>query len=203
MLRLKPFSQSSAFCGPASLKLVLSYYGIRRSEKQIAKLCGYKDKETCIEEKKKQAEKERSLTLPKGRQKKLKLPEISLEEEEQILEHISDKGVTAGQILKAAKMLGLKGYVKDLATLDDIKKCIRKKIPVIVDWFSAYTLPGGGHYSVVVDIDKENIYLQDPEIGRMRAMRLSDFKSVWFDFDTDYPEKKEEFFTKRMIVIHK
>ncbi|TSC83912.1 MAG: putative fusion protein (N:peptidase-C:desuccinylase) [Parcubacteria group bacterium Gr01-1014_13] len=38
MLRVLPFRQSSGFCGPASLKMVLEYFGIKKSEKELAKL---------------------------------------------------------------------------------------------------------------------------------------------------------------------
>lgn len=40
MLQLKPFRQTSGFCGPASLKIVLSYYGVEKSEKELVKLTG-------------------------------------------------------------------------------------------------------------------------------------------------------------------
>lgn len=38
MLRVLPFRQSSGLCGPASLKMVLEYFGIKKSEKELAKL---------------------------------------------------------------------------------------------------------------------------------------------------------------------
>ncbi len=38
MLKVKPFSQSSGLCGPASLKMVLEYFGVKKSEKELAKL---------------------------------------------------------------------------------------------------------------------------------------------------------------------
>lgn len=38
MLPVKPFLQSSGLCGPASLKIVLEYFGIKKSEKELAKL---------------------------------------------------------------------------------------------------------------------------------------------------------------------
>ncbi len=36
MIKLKPFKQSKGYCGPASLKMVLSAYGINRSENYLA-----------------------------------------------------------------------------------------------------------------------------------------------------------------------
>lgn len=37
-LDVKPFRQSPGFCGPASLKMVLEYYGVERTEKEIGQL---------------------------------------------------------------------------------------------------------------------------------------------------------------------
>lgn len=41
MLKVKPFQETlnAGMCGPASLKMVLSYYGINKSERELAKLC--------------------------------------------------------------------------------------------------------------------------------------------------------------------
>lgn len=38
MLKIKPFEQSRGFCGPTSLRSVFLYFGIKKSEKEIAKL---------------------------------------------------------------------------------------------------------------------------------------------------------------------
>jgi len=37
MIKLKPFKQSKGYCGPACLKMVLSAYGINKSERYLAK----------------------------------------------------------------------------------------------------------------------------------------------------------------------
>ena len=41
MLKVKPFQETlnAGMCGPASLKIVLAYYGTEKSEKELAKLC--------------------------------------------------------------------------------------------------------------------------------------------------------------------
>jgi len=154
MLNIKPFRQSSGFCGPACLKMVLDYYGVKKSEKELAKL---------------------SAATP-------------------------GKGVGAEGLLKTAKELGFKGFVKDFSNLHDIRiYALNKKIPVIVDWFSATD----GHYSVVVHIDQEKIYLQDPDLGRLRTMNLDTFKRVWFDFLGDFLRSKDDIIIRRMIVIYK
>lgn len=38
MIPLKPFRQSPGLCGPASLKIVLEYFGIKKLEEELAKL---------------------------------------------------------------------------------------------------------------------------------------------------------------------
>lgn len=40
LLQVKSFRQTSGMCGPACLKMVLEYYGIKMSEKKLAKMCG-------------------------------------------------------------------------------------------------------------------------------------------------------------------
>lgn len=154
MLKIKPFRQKPGFCGPAALKMVLDYYGISKSEKELAALSG---------------------ATP-------------------------TKGVGVQGLLKAAKKFGLRGLVKDFSEIRDIRGYVlKKKIPVIVDWWSV----DEGHYSVVVDINKENIYLQDPEWGRVRAMKIQTFKRVWFDFPGDFLRSKIQLNIRRMLALYK
>lgn len=42
MLSLEPFQETlnAGMCGPASLKIVLAYYGVEKSEQELAKMCG-------------------------------------------------------------------------------------------------------------------------------------------------------------------
>ncbi len=48
MLKIKPFKQSTGYlCGPASLKMILSYYGVNKSEKIIAKQTNTTSKRGC------------------------------------------------------------------------------------------------------------------------------------------------------------
>lgn len=41
-LKVNPFQETlnAGVCGPASVKIVLDYYGVNKSEKELAKLCG-------------------------------------------------------------------------------------------------------------------------------------------------------------------
>lgn len=106
-------------------------------------------------------------------------------------------GVGAEGLQKAAETLGFKCFFKDYSELSDIRRFIKKGIPVIVDWFD-----DGGHYSVVTGMDKENIYMQDPGLGYERAMKLKDFKTSWFDFPNSFLRSKDELIIRRMIVVY-
>ena len=50
MIKLKLFKQSKGYCGPACLKMVLSAYGINRSEKYLAELTKSSRITGCAEE---------------------------------------------------------------------------------------------------------------------------------------------------------
>lgn len=133
--------------------MVLEYYGIKKSERELARLSG----------------------ATVGR------------------------GVEGEGLLRAAKKLGLRGFIKDFASFSDIKRfVIQENIPVIVDWFSR----DDGHYSVVVGIDGKNIYLQDPEWGKRVKMDLKIFYRVWFDFPGNYIRSPKDLIIRRLIAIY-
>lgn len=109
-----------------------------------------------------------------------------------------EKGVGAEGILKAAKHFGLNGFVKDLADFKDIETYVKeKKVPLIVDWFST----DEGHYSIVVDIDDNFIYLRDPLYRSIQKMERVIFKRVWFDFSSDFLRSKDDLILRRIIVV--
>ena len=39
MLNITPFRQKPGFCGPASLKMVLDFWGVKITEKKIVVIC--------------------------------------------------------------------------------------------------------------------------------------------------------------------
>ena len=47
------------------------------------------------------------------------------------------------------------------------------------------------------------IYLQDPQLGHPRAIKLEEFKRIWFDFEPAFMATKEDLLLRRMIVILK
>lgn len=114
------------------------------------------------------------------------------------------KGVDGKGLVTAAKALGFKGSVKNNSSIADLRQYVlKKKIPVIVDWFSWFGFDVDGHYSVVVHIDKTHIYLRDPELKKIRKISLQTFRRAWFDFPGDFMTSKKELILRRMIVISK
>jgi ABC-type bacteriocin/lantibiotic exporter with double-glycine peptidase domain len=150
MIDLKPCKQSKGYCGPASLKMVLSVYGITKSEKYLAKLT------KCTR----------------------------------------TKGCDEVNIVKAAEELGFKGYYKQNSLISEVKKLVKKGIPVIVGWFSPEQ---AGHYSVVVGFEKNKILLADPHFGEVKEHTIAWFKERWFDL----PFRPKGPLRKEIIVIHR
>ena len=164
LLPVKPFQETlfKSMCGPASLKMVFDYYGIEKSEQEIAKLAGTTD----------------------------------------------ELGTDDQGIKKAAEELGFKVEIKNNSTFEDIQEWLDKKVPVIVNWFTRGRADyedsevADGHYSVVVGLDEEFIYIQDPEIGKVRKIEKEDFMKVWFDFTSEYI-KPDELIIRQLIAIYK
>lgn len=164
LLDVKPFQEilDADVCGPASLKIVLEYYGVNKSEEELAGLCKIK----------------------KG------------------------LGTDDMGIKKATEKLGLKIKIKNKSSFKDIEKWLKKDVPVIVDWFTRGRTDYGdsstadGHYSMVMGLDDEFIYLQDPELGAMRKINRNDFMRVWFDFKGEFL-KPNELIVRQTIAIYK
>lgn len=164
-LKVKPFQETlhKGYCGPAVLKMVLKYYMIDKSEKELAKIVG---------------------TTKSG-------------------------GTDDKALVRVFKKFGLKSKIKNNANFSDIKKYLDKDIPVIVDWFTKgrkdypESTVADGHYSIVVGLDEEFIYLQDPEIGRMRKLAKDDFLRVWFDYVGEFLKSSDQMIIKQLIAIYK
>ncbi|MDO8469991.1 MAG: cysteine peptidase family C39 domain-containing protein [bacterium] len=164
LLPVKPFQETlhQNMCGPASLKMVFHYYGIEKSEQEIAEMCNVDE----------------------------------------------DLGTNDTTIQRVAEELGFKVKIKNNSTFEDIRAWLDEKVPVIVNWFtrgrSDYddSEVADGHYSVVVGLDEEFIYLQDPEIGKLRKIEKEDFMKVWFDFTGKYINP-DELIIRQLIAISK
>lgn len=145
MITLFPFKQSdSSRCGPACVKMILSYYGIDVTEDDICTHC----------------------------------------------DHTYELGCTNEAIQKALDHYGIASIIKTNCDLADIEYWIRHHIPVIIDWFTPGINPGpedmpNGHASIIVGIDRERVYMLDPENGQHRSILREEFMRVWFDWSID------------------
>lgn len=126
----------------------------------------------------------------------------------QLCKHNKDLGVDDNGIKKAAEKLGFNVLIKNNSNLRDIEKWLDKKVPVIVNWFTkgrqdySESEVADGHYSVVAGLDEKYIYLQDPEIGKIRRLKRDDFMRVWFDFKGEYI-KPNELIVRQIIAIYR
>ena len=119
-----------------------------------------------------------------------------------------DLGIDDKGLARAAKHFGFKVKIKNNSNFKDIEKWLDKKVPVIVDWFTRGRKDysdsdiADGHYSVVAGINDKFIYLQDPEIGKIRKLERDDFMKVWFDFRGEYI-KPDELIVRQIIAVYK
>mgnify|MGYP001562672639 CR=1 FL=1 len=149
-------------CGPATMKMLLDYFGVKKSEKELARL----------------------------------------------MKHSPKRGTDEKDARRVAKKFGFKILIKNNSSFAEIKKWLDRGVPVIVDWFARgrndypYLTVAEGHYAIVVGLDKEYIYLQDPEIGALCKYKKEDFLKVWFDFHGEYISPKK-LYTRQIIVLYK
>ena len=164
-LKIKPFQETlnKGYCGPAVLKMVLEFYGIKKSEKGLARLAG-----TTV-----------------------------------------DAGTDEPKMRYVLRRFGLRTKSKDNSTFNDIKKYLDEDVPVIVDWFTrgrgdySDSAIASGHYSIAVGLDEQYIYLQDPEIGKLRKIKRKDFLLVWFDFTGVFLRSNRQCYLRRLITVYK
>ena len=142
--------------------MVLEFYGIKKTEVELAKIAGTTEK----------------------------------------------AGTEILQVVRALKYFGLRIKIKNNAAYADLAKYFNKSIPVIVGWYSrgkkedSDDTTADGHYSVVVGLDKKFIYLQDPEIGKIRKLKKENFLIVWLDYYGEYPKTKKDIFLRPMIAVY-
>jgi predicted double-glycine peptidase len=108
-----------------------------------------------------------------------------------------EKGASIKGLIKAAKHFVFNVFLKELSSLTDLKYFVKRKIPVIVDWF----FEDEGHYSVVVDIDKKNVVIMDPSLKGLRKMPIEKFLRVWFDFPGKFIKNSKDLILRRILVI--
>ncbi|MEK6908817.1 MAG: cysteine peptidase family C39 domain-containing protein [Nanoarchaeota archaeon] len=107
-------------------------------------------------------------------------------------------GTSPFDMVNAAKHYGFNVKYIENSNLAQLREfVVIKKIPVIINWF----YENEGHYSVVVGIDKLNVYFIDPEDAHYKKISLSTFSKVWFDFKGEYIKSKNDLRLRPMIVV--
>ena len=120
----------------------------------------------------------------------------------------ADLGVSDEDIERAATELGFVVEIINEASLEDVAKWLSLGVPPIVNWFTRGRMDydeddvADGHYSVVTGLDDAHIYVQDPEVGRVRKITREDFMRVWFDF-TGAHITPDTLIIRQLIAIYK
>jgi len=103
-----------------------------------------------------------------------------------------ENGTLPGNIANAATKLGFNAAVKENMSLEDLQQNINQGTPVIIDaqaWKNNETNSQNwtddlvdGHYMVVIGIDSENVYFEDPSILGSRGYIVNqEFLNRWHD----------------------
>jgi ABC-type bacteriocin/lantibiotic exporter with double-glycine peptidase domain len=176
LLPVKIFTQSDdSLCGPASIKMVLGFYGHDVEESEIAKLCNHTYELGTDDVHMKQA------CESLGYQ--VHLQNLSTFDD---INHWLKQGIPVIVDWFAGVRLDDSEVSEDFIYKTELSTDIG--VP-------------NGHSSVVVGLDDGFIYLIDPEIADYRKIRREDFMRVWFDFRNPYIMNWEEMILRQIFVI--
>ena len=104
-----------------------------------------------------------------------------------------EQGSSPGAIVRVARSYGLLADLRQSMQIEDLQQLVRDGFPTIVcaqawressqpwseDW-------DDGHYLVVIGVDKERVYFEDPSLLGSRGQILrAEFLSRWHDVEGD------------------
>lgn len=109
---------------------------------------------------------------------------VNLSEEKlaELCKTTEKEGTWHRDLVTAACTAGFSVHEKTGGTIEELKKYIAKKIPVIVGWYAF----NDEHYSVIYNITDNYIHMVDTEghlKDQKRHMTIKRFKELWFDYD--------------------
>lgn len=174
LLKIPIFKQSDdSLCGPASIKMVLSYYNENVEESQIAKLCNH--------------------TYDKG------VDDYNMKKACEFLGYeVLIKNNSTFEDIQYWLNLNIPVIVDWFACFDNIinydESPYSKNVPI------EYSVPNG-HSSIVIGLDNYYIYLLDPYYGAVRKLTLIDFERVWFDFRLEKINNFKEMIIRQIFII--
>ncbi|MBS3084248.1 C39 family peptidase [Candidatus Pacearchaeota archaeon] len=109
-----------------------------------------------------------------------------------------ENGTSPVNMVNTARHFGFDVSYKENSNLKELRRLVvKERIPVIIDWFDN----NDGHYSIVVGLDKKNIYFADSDGGHHKKMTLKTFMRVWFDFTGSYMKSASDLRLRPIIVI--
>jgi ABC-type bacteriocin/lantibiotic exporter with double-glycine peptidase domain len=167
-LKVPYFKQTLEYsCFPASVKMVLSYYGLEFDEVELYNKT--KRQRFCWEDK--MAE----FLLEKGFK-------VTIYFEGDTLDHVDKK--TENEFYSKLKyLISSKGLIKrENATLDIIKDFLKNKTPVLAEvdadklYKKKYDMT---HMLVIYGFDNEKFYIRDPFDQGNKKISYDDFKKCW------------------------
>jgi predicted double-glycine peptidase len=101
-------------------------------------------------------------------------------------------GTEPEQIVEAARKLGVSAVSKNHMTLDEVWLHVKRGEPVMVA-YQAYRESNArpwsehwndGHWSIVIGMDRDNVYLEDPSmLGKRGFIPRKEFEERWRDTD--------------------
>jgi predicted double-glycine peptidase len=108
----------------------------------------------------------------------------------ELLNTDSESGTYPDDIIRVARQMGLQAKYQENLTLTDIETLLQEGVPVMVDcqaWRSVSEYNeswadewGNGHWMVVIGIDENNVYFEDPYIlGSRGFMTRQEFLERW------------------------
>lgn len=89
------------------------------------------------------------------------------------------KGTSHKGMINAANSLGFSCFIHENATLKDVAAFLSARLPVIVNWIDNKS--NTGHYSVMINIEREYVMLSDPWYGPAYQVRRKIFEARWND----------------------
>jgi predicted double-glycine peptidase len=105
----------------------------------------------------------------------------------------NESGTAPESIARVAAELGMQPSIGENLSLDDLRAALGKRIPVIVAFqawvedkplgFSWAETWEEGHYAVVIGMDADYVYLEDPSLlGTRGRVHLREFEERWHDY---------------------
>jgi hypothetical protein len=121
-------------------------------------------------------------------------------------------GTPPAAILRVARSYGLKAEMKEGCSLADLEAALARGVPAIVD-IQAWAETSGpgfswssdwedGHYVVVLGLDRERLYVEDPSLlGGRGVIPLPEFEARWHDYEGDPPRDASDKSYVRMAIF--